>query len=175
MYLVLICLVALFASFVGPTLVVVALCIAIKLILAVRALRRSTASYTGNIMLGLLMAFGGLYCAIAVLESTKSEWLLVIPIMYLLVSVAMLIPMDSSILSSLRPFRLEKPVLPQYQLYPQMPIMSPVPAYHQPAPVDYQHPAPAYQQPSPVYQQQFVDQQAYPTHPGPPPMYDVKQ
>ena len=138
--------------------VVMTLCIAIKLIFVVLALRRSTASYAGNVMLGLLMAFGGLFVTIVTTRSRGLGLELIMVILYTITGIAMLIPMDSSIFSFLRPFRLEKSVLPQYQLHPQMPIMSPVPAYHQPAPVVYQHPAPTYQQPSPVYQQQFVGQ-----------------
>ena len=138
------------------------------LILTVRALLKSSASNTGNVMTGLLIAVIGLFILVAVTMDYGFGAPSVGAILFTAIGIPMLIPMDSPILSFLRPFRLEKSVLPQYQPHPQMPMMSPVPIYHQPAPI-------VYQQPSPVYQQQFVGQQAYPIHPGSPPTYDAKQ
>ena len=56
------------------------------------------------------------------IDAAGSYGLVLAPIMMILFTItgiAMLIPMDSSILSLLRPFSLKKSVLPQYQLSPR--------------------------------------------------------
>ena len=108
------------------------------LVLATRALCKSTASYEENVVVGRFMITIGLLgigCSIlfALISNWAYVWMAIL-ILPIITGTAMLFPMDSSFLSFLRPFRLEKPILPRYQSSPQMAV-PPIIVYYQSVPV----------------------------------------